>query len=365
MLRSTALACDASGMPVSHARCFHQVANDTNCVISSRSVGRFATGLILESYASKGFHVKAKSCNWGPMAGFVLSDPRFTKRGGSSEARESQRRDVHSAIRKEHAGEIQVHLTDDRRLDLEKLGCMTRSGGNINEMQYTATAPGPERSQMTFVLRRELNGPGAQGKQLWSVFYGAGESALPSSPTAANRSTPGSLLPVMALVDPLCSGNLVGTYRSAMTGDYDLWAVFPAAAQFSPRGIDSRPVPGSSRFAVPIRDFARHEDHHMGNITRRVSGIKDRLNALITATGYSGGNMVHHSDEAGRPLVREVELEFIAFIPGQQQARFISSLDDLKVFLGEVTRLGYQVTFNPGWQAQLGFSVTPQGNWEV
>jgi hypothetical protein len=103
----------------------------------------------------------------------------------------------------------------------------------------------------------------------------------------------------------------------------------------------------------------------MGNITRRVTGIKDRLNALITAAGYSGGNMVHHSDEAGRPLIREVDLEFIAFIPGQDQARFIQSHDDLKVFLAEVTQLGFQATFNPGWGKQLGFSATPQGSWEV
>ncbi|MGH7469914.1 MAG: anthrax toxin-like adenylyl cyclase domain-containing protein, partial [Longimicrobiales bacterium] len=72
-------ACTLTGIPTEHADVFQQVANLKSGMISSRAVGKWATGLILESYATKGFHNKAKSCNWGPMAGFVLADPRFTK----------------------------------------------------------------------------------------------------------------------------------------------------------------------------------------------------------------------------------------------------------------------------------------------
>jgi hypothetical protein len=362
MIKSTLDACRKSGMPVEHARCFQRVANNSDCVISSRSVGKYATGLILENYASKGFHVKAKSCNWGPMAGFVLSDPRFTKRGGSPEARETQRKDVHGAIFKESAGEMQVYLTDNRRNELEKMGCMKRAGGNINEMIYAGASP--DGTSMRFVLRREMNAPGARGLQLWAVFYHAGEVALPASPKAPNRGSDGQLLPVMALVDPHCPGAVRGTYRAAMTGDYDLWAVFPPASQFQPKALDQRPVPGADRFVVPIGTFAKHEHRHMGNITGRVMGIKNQLNAAIRSAGYTGGDMVHHSDEAGRPLVAEVELEFIAFIPGEPQARFVDSISDLKLFLREVIK-NYHITFNPGWQRQLGFSATPAGNWEV
>src|SRR5687767_8456368 len=101
MIRNTSLACQMSGMPIAHARGFQQVANDSRCMIASRSVGKYATTLILEGYASKGFHVKAKSCDWGPMAGFVLSDPRFGKSGTTLAF---QRELVHSAVYAEHAG---------------------------------------------------------------------------------------------------------------------------------------------------------------------------------------------------------------------------------------------------------------------
>jgi hypothetical protein len=363
MIANTFVACDKSGMPRPHADCFQQVASATRCVIACRSVGRYATGLILENYASKGFHVKAKSCNWGPIAGFVLSDPRFTKRGASREARESQRKDVHAAIFREHAGEIQVYLTENRRKELERMGCMVRAGGTINEMVYSGRSR--DGKTMRFVLRREMEGPGAHGLQLWAVFYYASEVALPASPVARNRAAAGELLPVMALVNPQSPATVRNTYRAAMTGDYDLWAVFPPASEFQPRGLDQRPVPGSNRFVVPIRTFAHHEHPDMGNITGRVMDIKNRLNSAIRSAGYTGGDMVHHSDEAGRPLVAEVELEFIAFIPDEAgRARFVKSLLDLRQFMREVIK-DYYITFNPGWGRQLGFTATPGGNWEV
>jgi hypothetical protein len=362
LVHDTRRACDLSGTPASHAQCFQQVADRTDSVISSRSVGKYATGLLLEGHASKGFHVKAKSCNWGPMAGFVLGDPRFTKRGASTAAREAQRTDVQKAMQ-EGAGEMQVFLTDERRKEVEERGWMMRAGGTINEMVYRATSP--DGDEMRFVLRRTMDGvPGAKGKQMWAVFYGGEESALPGTLGAPSKAAPGQLLPVMALVDPLCPKDVASTYRAAMTGDYDLWAVFPRAGKFDGKGVDRRPVPGSERFVVSFAEFGRHEDRHMGNITPRVIEVKNRLNDAIRATGYVGGNAVHHSDEAGRPKVTEVELDFIAFVPRDPQAYFIQNLADLKDFFRVVIR-DYHITLNPGWQKQLGFATTPAGNWEV
>ncbi len=378
MIKSTAAACKASGMPLSHAACFQRIANQTNCVVTSRSVGEFATGLIMESYASKGFHVKSKSCNWGPMAGFVLSDPRFTKTGSEREAMQTQRTEVGKAI-KGGATEVPVVISDDRRKEVESKGWMTRAGGNINEMIYSASSKGGKT--MNFVLRREIDYPGAGGKQLWSVHYGAAEKSMPSSPTAPNRGGGGAALqPVMALCNPGASEG----FRSALTGDYDLWAVFPpannqfskaaqdaAAAKFpthgqmhNPKGADQRMVKGSERFPMPIKAYIQQEDAHMGNMTARISKVKDMLNGAIAGAGYKGGMMVHHSDEVGRPMVNSVELEYIAFIPGQKEARFIKTLADMKQFLAEVM-IGYHITFNPGWQRQFGFTATNKGSFEV
>jgi hypothetical protein len=354
-------ACKRSGMPRTHAACFQRVADDTRCVIACRSVGPLCTTLIKEGYATKGFHVKAKSCNWGPMAGFVLSDPRFSKRGATRTAVESQRRDIHHAIYKEGADEIQVCMSDRRRKELERRNCIERTGGTINEMGYTAEPPSGGR--MRFMLRRTLV-PGGDGEQLWTVFYAPRQLALSGSFATTGPTRAAAPVPVMAMIDPHCAQSVRDTYRAAITGDYDLWAVFPRASQFKEKGVDRRPVPGSQRFVLPIRDFIRHEDRHMGNITPRVTQIKNRLNAAIRAAGYTGGDIVHHSDEAGRPLVDAVELNFIAFVPRHRGAYFIESRADLDDFFSLVIA-DYYITLNPGWQGQLGFGATRAGNWEV
>ena len=74
------LAADGEyGFPQGVVNAFLNTANELNCVIMSRVPGRAATMLINERYDLKGYFVKAKSCDWGPMAGFICSTPEFSK----------------------------------------------------------------------------------------------------------------------------------------------------------------------------------------------------------------------------------------------------------------------------------------------
>jgi len=68
-----------TGFPENHITVLQQVATTLNTVISFRSAGSAATGLIEENYGMKGFRIDTKSCDWGPMCGFVCADPRLTK----------------------------------------------------------------------------------------------------------------------------------------------------------------------------------------------------------------------------------------------------------------------------------------------
>ena len=356
MIRNTQEACVKSGMPPLHAECFQQVADQTKCMIASRSVGKFATGLILEGYASKGFHVKTKSCNWGPMAGFVCSDPRFSKEG--IKGMEAQRKRTQKALfYKRPSGflkETPIVISNARVRELVSLGCMDRIGGGSDTLLYQATPKdggGKDSGKpMNFVLER--------WKNLWVVKYARKERAMPSSIFAPVLAKSGPLLPVMALVDPLCDLSMQRTHRAALTGDYDLWGIWPLASQYKPRSKDSRRVPHSNHWALPIKEFIKHEDAHLGNITARGVEIRDRLNGAIKGAGYRGGNMVHHSDETGRPNVSEVEMEFIAFLPGESgRARFIEDMNDFRAFLRESWRT-YSIALNGYWQGALGFGAS-------
>ena len=352
------VAIAETGMPIPHGEVFQRVANQTRCVISSRAVEKWATGLLLESYATKGFHNKAKSCPWGPMAGFVMADPRFTKNPDLP----GQRTDLVKTVR-EGGTEMPLYITDDRRRALEgPLNRIARRGGNINEMIYEATSP--DGTIMQFVLRREMNGPGANGLQLWAVLYGAKEKRLSNDLFSSNKGGAGNLLPVMAMVDPACSAEVRKTYRAATTGDYDLFAVFPSRESFSPQGQDKRMVPGSDRFRVGIQSYIQHEDHHRGNLTPRIAAVRNMINEGVRQVGYRGGDVVHHSDEAGRPLITSIDYPFVAFVPGQAEAYCVRNTSDFKTFIGSLMT-AYVITLNPGWQRQLGIGVSKGGSYEV
>ncbi|MGJ8639089.1 MAG: anthrax toxin-like adenylyl cyclase domain-containing protein [Opitutaceae bacterium] len=350
-------AITLTGMPESHGRAFQEAANQAKCVIASREVGKWATGLLLEGYATKGFHNKAKSCPWGPMAGFVMADPRFSKNSDIAGQRGGLQKAIASG-----GGETPLYITEERRKDLEgPLARITRSGGTNDEIVYTS--PGPTGALMKFVLRRTNNAPGADGKVLWAVLYEGGEVRLSNNLTSPNQSGGDNLMPVMAMVDPGCSGAIRSTYRAATTGDYDLWAVFPQRKDYSRSGADKRMVPGSDRFKEGIKAYIDHEDKNTGNMTPRIASICQDLNARVRAAGYTGGDVVHHSDEAGRPMVSDIDFPFVAFIP-DRPAVCVQDVCELKEFLASLS-FEFVLSLNPGWHQQLGIGVSAGGSYEV
>lgn len=359
-------AIDFVGMPQSHGQAVQRVAEDSKCVIAVRAVGKWARGLLEESYATKGFHNKAKSCDWGPMAGFVLSDPRFSKNPDL----EDQREELQKA-RQKGATEAPLHISERRRQDLERapLNCMVRAGGTDEEPLYTARRPGNPRS-MRFVLRPRRGVPGTVSDQvLWAVCYAPGEERLSFDLAGASRSIAGEPLPVMAIVDRDCPAHLRNTWRAATTADYDLWAVFPRRGVYARQREDARAVPGSDRFPLPLAEYIRHEPPDFGNLTQRIAGIRTAINRRVAnEAGYRGGDVVRHSDEAGRPEITRIDFPFIAFVPRglrHPHAPYgIENAEQLRLLIG---RLDYEyvVTLNPGWQQELGIGASAGGNWVV
>lgn len=72
---------NAEGISAEHAQAFLRVSLATDTVILTRTPGAAALTLLAEGYDAKGFHVKGKSCDWGPWAGFICAEPRFNKSG--------------------------------------------------------------------------------------------------------------------------------------------------------------------------------------------------------------------------------------------------------------------------------------------
>src|ERR1043165_2425372 len=84
-------AFEETGMPTMHSGAIQDVADRTGHAIMFRAVGKQSTRLLEEGYAAKGFRIDTKSCDWGPMRGFVCVDPRLSKVGGDAAKRDFNR----------------------------------------------------------------------------------------------------------------------------------------------------------------------------------------------------------------------------------------------------------------------------------
>ena len=68
-----------SGLVLTHIEQMQVLADFHRVVIMMRPVNQHATGLIEQGCVPKGMPIKAKSSDWGPMAGYIPSDPSLSK----------------------------------------------------------------------------------------------------------------------------------------------------------------------------------------------------------------------------------------------------------------------------------------------
>src|SRR6476660_9272599 len=73
-----------NGMIESDMRASLSVANSLDEVIIFRSTVPWSQRWIKQSYPTKNFHVKGKSSDWGPQAGFVPYNGLYSKVGSDS-----------------------------------------------------------------------------------------------------------------------------------------------------------------------------------------------------------------------------------------------------------------------------------------
>jgi hypothetical protein len=91
-------ACHKVGVPREHEAALQSVADSQLTIIGSREIGSAlrsgdsAVGVqpLQWGYDTKGYRIHGKSCNWGPMAGFVLRDPVLSKKGASFKAKQER-----------------------------------------------------------------------------------------------------------------------------------------------------------------------------------------------------------------------------------------------------------------------------------
>lgn len=346
------------GMPMPHMQAFLTVAVQEKCMISVRATGPTCHGLLAEGYDTKGYRIHGKSCDWGPMAGFVLRDPRLNKYGTS---KAGFNREKHlEAIQLDHEGQGWKASVTPLKISQKRVDWLT-ANGKIQVQQKGGRLDGhashPSGISFYYSLIPEDG--------LYGVYFDNTRLAqqwMQEKGGAVVTYHPkwGSYYePMLAMTNPpdhrLKSGE---HYLNAITGDYDLFAVWPMASSYdaSPYGPDHRPlgtVKGSVGAAERsnVERLERHftevyapggQGTKLGNITPRLYFICQLINSIV------GRHVLWHSDEAARPFLDDVDLPIMAFTPGGHYIG-IETILDFKSFIATCEQAGIYVTLSNAW----------------
>jgi hypothetical protein len=449
------------GFPELVAKEFRQTATLMDAVVLTRVPGPAAFRLIADGHDMKSFYVHAKSCDWGPAAGFVCELPALNKKGAANMdfnlaehlntkrwietlsreaydqevAAEAARARIRAAEdlrepqppRLDDLREPPPRETPERARELARLTSMLavpltistpacqrlyRDGyvdGRFTQadgQQRVGVAANRDGDTLLEFVLTEVSGGGwmLHHRQIWladgddprrftpylgrreasEVFTLAqpggdrlavstepqidiGEEAagrldqfrdawLAARPQGASVTAPSPLpaaaaYPIRGLQNPYAPYPR-GDPRNAVTGDYDLFAVWPrqlatrweetvrysefrsTPPQVSPpweppellRPVPRRHLtialggaPGVYIEVIPgFAEIAAYEDRVLGNINNAVHLTVGTLNSLLEARYQRvehAVNAAFHSDEGGRPGVNEIEYPIAAFLP--------------------------------------------------
>lgn len=341
------------GMPLTHKRHFLDVAREQNCVIMVRKTGPTCHGLLAEGYDTKGYRIHGKSCDWGPMAGFVMRDPRLNKYGlakaGFNHDKHMEALYADNENQGWNASTTPLMLSSDRiewLKNMEHIRVVT-SGANYIGVADKAGV------KFNYVLIPE-------GGALYSVCFDhsrGGPRWVQDTGNVVDKPHPSNRQyePMLAMTNPPDHGLSTATpHLKAITGDYDLFAVWPYAELYDarPGGDDHRPlgtVRGSNSQAersrvehLESRFTTSGQGTKLGNITNRIYLVCQLINSRV------GRSVLWHSDEAARPFLDDVDLPVIAFSPAGSHIG-IETIGDFQRFIAEAEREGIQVTLSNAW----------------
>lgn len=349
------------GMPETHKQAFLNVARQERVVIMVRATGPTCHGLLAEGYDTKGYRIHGKSCDWGPMAGFVMRDPRLNKYGmkkvGFNRDKHREALELDAENQGWRASVTPLTISEQRIGWLRERGLINVVRKAPDRLDGHATHPTGIGFYYSLIQRT--------GTTLYDVYFDNtrhGQKWLQEKGGAVvryHKKYGAAYEPMLAMTNPPEHRQYPGEhYKNAITGDYDLFAVWPFAGVYNPNpyGDDHRPlgtVRGSSH--AKLRRNVEHLENHftrledgswqgtkLGNITPRIYLVCQLINSIV------GRHVLWHSDEAARPFLDDVDLPVMAFTPAGNYIG-IEDIIDLKGFILFCEREGIKVTLSDAW----------------
>lgn len=334
---------DKTGIVPAHLIPLQRVASEHNCIIGIRPVDKLATALIEAGHPTKGFHIKGKSASWGPQAGFICVEQRFSKLENASPERIAKfNLQTQACIAEGHAAAVPLEVSQSRLHALFEQGLIDKlSPENPRGVSHLrASGPGGERYAFE-ALRLPGNG---EARYLIS-HRGAPLEVL--APHAEARS---------------------------FTADYDLMVIAPHVSDLGPE--DNLQVPDVSHQVFRQRlenyrtlpehaalrqdyddpaSFYRKSDGEIGNASERARRMIGVLNQALVGDGEK---VVHHATDSANPVTDPESNYPATFALPCKIGRFeplciIENKDDLAELVMQAKNAGYHVPLNPLWEKEV------------
>jgi len=313
-----------NGMTFADMLASRSAADALGEVIIFRSTGPWSMRWIELNYPTKNFHVKGKSSDWGPQAGFVPFDGILSKVGHDAAEAAKGTKKNQDGLDHHFAQKVQL-LLSKTELDLQlnrpqenpprrAIKSMALVAGTQDYL-ITAERSGDNKPFLFGAERASSTG----NYRLWVYPEGTTIPAAGGYPKGVTKP-----LEVMTSSER-------GADNRPMTGDYDLMAVCPTWGNYGSKSITEISKPGidfKGKGVQPGQSFGRGtmldkvldmrsttgapsvkpkspgtlEEHgDMGNITARILRAINTLNALMGATGAL--RRVHHNAESHRHAI--------------------------------------------------------------
>ena len=381
------------------------VANQLDEVIIFRSTGPWSMRWIERGYPTKNFHVKGKSSDWGPQAGFVPYNGLYSKVGDKPVKAAAGTAANDDGLKHHFAGKVQLTLTFDEIM--EQVNRAEESPPRLAIHKYDFVPNTSHRDYFLygrrsgdnkeFAFRATLDRPSTYKIAVYTEKMGTDPKRL-----------------IFETPEPLevMTSSEAGANNKPMTGDYDLMCVCPRWGNLNSRSIKEISKPGlvftgkgeqpgltfaagtnldkvldmrSNTGALPKggdrnqtyggltkKDGGKLDEHgDMGNLTPRFLRCINALNSAMAAVGpKSPFRRVHHNAESHRnhifAALTKVEMEsgdglpLTAFQPdflltgAKATARYgnVATMETLAEFRDYATALnqeGYFVPRNWTW----------------
>jgi hypothetical protein len=353
-----------TGLVAAHLPKLQALAERENLIIAFRPVERHATQLIEEGYPTKDFHIKGKSSDWGPMAGFIPVDQTYSKLNGQRDTVEKFNGKVRESLEaapdrpggapRAVAGPLTV--SEARLVYLAEQGLITKRVG-----------PGEHRI---------LEARGRDGR----------DYTFTAIPARGGYRIEHDGMPLQVLCDPAIG--------KGITADYDLLLVAPhlgaygaldgvplhdtshdvfkarmeSYASFKRGGVDALPAPLRDVYMHPGKFYAKaHKD--MGNASARTVALIPKLNRVLDRASGARATaqlearslappLVHHGADAANPFTEPgANYPATFFLPRQFGELDKVVLAENSQALAYVIQLakdhGYQVPLNPQWEQDV------------